>query len=145
LGTLINLAWFWHHFHLVWDEIRTHDLFIVNLVCYPLDQAFARWKIVSFKSLILRSNMTFQRHQNQTLEIKAALGQAFYTCIYCIVLHFQSWNYKTLQFSANRKIPIENSKCCSFQAGQCNSHSEAWSKWNNFPRKINISKLWCLL
>jgi len=44
LGTLIDLAWFWHHFHLVhigWDKIWTHDLSIVNLVCYPLDQAFA--------------------------------------------------------------------------------------------------------
>ena len=25
-----------------WDKIRTHDLPIVNLVCYPLDQAFAQ-------------------------------------------------------------------------------------------------------
>ncbi len=31
-----------------WDKIRTHGLSIVNLVCYPLDQAFAH----QMKSLI---------------------------------------------------------------------------------------------
>jgi len=39
LGTLIDLTCLWHHFHLYsvgWDEIQTHDLLIVNLVCYPL-------------------------------------------------------------------------------------------------------------
>ncbi len=24
-----------------WDVIRTHDLLVINLVCYPLDQSFA--------------------------------------------------------------------------------------------------------
>ncbi len=30
-----------NHFHLVLDEIQTHDLPIMSLVCLPLDQAFA--------------------------------------------------------------------------------------------------------
>ncbi len=30
-----------------WDKIWTHYLSIVNLVCYPLDQAFAQWVSLS--------------------------------------------------------------------------------------------------
>ncbi len=46
---------------------------------------------------------------------KALMPRSFYACIYCTAFRFQSWNYKTLQFSADRKIPTENSKRCSFQ------------------------------
>ena len=35
------LAWLLHHFHLVLNKIRTHDLLIVSRVCYPLDRTFA--------------------------------------------------------------------------------------------------------
>ncbi len=48
-------------------------------------------------------------------EIKVSIQQLFYACIYCIAFCFQSWNCKMLQLSAVRKIPIEDSKCCSFQ------------------------------
>jgi len=31
---IINLAWFWHHFHLALDGDQTHDLSIVSWVLY---------------------------------------------------------------------------------------------------------------
>ncbi len=34
------LAWLWHHFHLVFDENRTHDLPSVSRVRLPLDRIF---------------------------------------------------------------------------------------------------------
>jgi len=49
------LAWLWHHFHLVLDEIWTHNLPIVSRVCYPLDQTFAQLVLIVLDQ-ILKNN-----------------------------------------------------------------------------------------
>jgi len=36
-----------------WDNIRTHDLSIMNLVCYPLDQAFKKALDLAFLKLLM--------------------------------------------------------------------------------------------
>jgi len=38
-----------------WDKIRTLDLLVMNLVCYPLDQAFAHFPYISLLFKLLPS------------------------------------------------------------------------------------------
>ena len=41
---------------------------------------------------------------------KGSLRRAFYACVYCIAMWFQSLKSQNVAFSWNRKVSIENSK-----------------------------------
>jgi len=55
-----------------WDKIRTHDLLIVNLVCYPLDQAFALRSYLNFQS---ECRILLQKHSNENLVLQAVMDE----------------------------------------------------------------------
>ncbi len=42
---------------------------------------------------------------------KGSLHLSFYACVDCIDVRFQSLKMQNVEFSADRKIPIENAKC----------------------------------
>jgi len=77
-----------------WDKIRTHNLLIVNLVCYPLDQAFALLPCTLGLLFTLKCAADNVRLKNKIIKILFHLWDIHFTIhvflnvVLLLVIHF---------------------------------------------------------